>query len=44
MDDSGAYTDIDYTQIVEGTTLDKDPQFHLVADSLILGLLLRLLV
>lgn len=33
MDDSGAYTDIDYTQIVEGTTLDKDPQFHLVADS-----------
>lgn len=25
MDDSGAYTDIDYTQIVEGTTLDKDP-------------------
>lgn len=33
MDDSGAYTDIDYTQIVEGTTLAKDPQFHLVAES-----------
>lgn len=33
MDDFGAYTDIDYTQIVEGTTLAKDPQFHLVEES-----------
>lgn len=29
----GAYDDIDYREIVEGTTLDKDPQFHLVAGS-----------
>ena len=27
------YDGIDYTQIVEGTTLAKDPQFHLVAES-----------
>ena len=33
VDESGKYTGIQYTDIVKGTTIDKDPQFGLTADA-----------